>query len=298
MEVPRYPAARRLDLSDKPLLDALFNELQPRISEFTFANLFLFRTAHAYQLTLVGDAHVVLGRGYDGETYFLPPLSGSVADALDHLLGAGLSLYGADEPFLKRYPSGEQTEIVEDRDNSDYLYLRRDMAELAGNRYHKKKNRINYFSSRHLYEATDYSSVHREGCLQLLDEWSRVRQGVASRSLILEAQATREALLLAEVLALEGLVVLVSGKVKAFVFGERLNRDTSVCHFEKADPFLEGLSQLLDREFNRRLFTDCTYVNREQDLGEPGLRAAKLSYHPVAMVRKFRAWRQQPAREK
>ncbi len=85
-------------------------------------------------------------------------------------------------------------------------------------------------------------------------------------------------------------MVLVEGAVRAFVLGEKLNDATSLCHFEKADPFLEGLYQLADREFNRLLYADCSWVNREQDLGEPNLRESKLSYHPVELVKKFRAW--------
>ena len=83
-------------------------------------------------------------------------------------------------------------------------------------------------------------------------------------------------------------MALVEGRVRGLVLGERLNSTTSVCHFQKCDPFMDGLAQLIDREFNARLFTDCTYVNREQDLGEPGLRSAKLTYHPVELVRKYR----------
>jgi hypothetical protein len=56
---------------------------------------------------------------------------------------------------------------------------------------------------------------------------------------------------------------------------------------------MEGLSQLVNREFARLLFTDCMYVNREQDLGESGLRIAKLSYHPVELVKKFKVHRKQ-----
>jgi hypothetical protein len=86
--------------------------------------------------------------------------------------------------------------------------------------------------------------------------------------------------------------VTVEGAVRAFAVGERLNRETAVCHFEKADYFMEGLSQLVNREFARLLFTGCRYINREQDLGEPGLRIAKLSYHPAELVKKFRVRRQ------
>lgn len=291
MEVPHYPDSRTLELADKPLLDGVFTEIRPRISELTFACLYLFRTAHSYRLTMVGGALVVLAKGYDGVPYFLPPLSGERGEASDRLLTEGLTLYGADDAFIAMYLQGKNLEIDEDRDNFDYLYLKSDLAELPGNRYHKKKNRISYFTGKHEFTIEPYSGKQLEGSLGLLDEWRRVRSGIENRSIVLETEAAREGLIKASELGLEGLVALVEGEVKAFVLGERLNLETAVCHFEKADPFLDGLYQLIDREFNRRLFTDCTYANREQDLGEPNLRETKLSYHPVELVRKLRVRR-------
>lgn len=288
MDIPHYPESRPLELADKPLLDGIFASLQPRISEFTFANLYLFRKAHAYRLSMVGDAVVLLGEGYDGTPYFLPPLTGDVGAAADRLLGEGLALYGADELFVKSYLQGSALQVTEDRDSFDYLYLRQELAELPGNRFHKKKNRINYFAARHEYGVEPYGERHLDGCLRLLEEWGRVHADIVSSSLMLEAEASREALGIAGGLGLTGLVVIVAGEVKAFVLGERLNRETSVCQFEKADPFLDGLYQLINREFSRLLFTDCGYVNREQDLGEPNLRESKLSYHPVELVKKYR----------
>jgi hypothetical protein len=167
--------------------------------------------------------------------------------------------------------------------------LRQELAELPGNRFHKKKNRINYFTNRHSSVVEPYSEKYLDGSLHLLHEWRRVRSGIDSPSLMMEAEATVEALQMTPRLGLEGLVVLVEGEVKGFVLGEKLNDTTSLCHFEKADPFMDGLYQLVDREFCRLCFTECTYVNREQDLGEAGLRHSKLSYHPIKMIRKFRA---------
>jgi hypothetical protein len=89
-------------------------------------------------------------------------------------------------------------------------------------------------------------------------------------------------------LGLTGVALMVEGEVAAFALGETLNHETVVCHFEKADPFMEGASQLINREFSRVQSDSCIYINREQDLGESGLRAAKNSYHPFQMVRKFR----------
>jgi hypothetical protein len=288
MTIPSFPVTRQLTLADRELFTELFHDLKPLASEFTFAGLYLFRTAHRYRLGMVGDSVVVLGSGYDGVDYALPPLGGNVAAALRWLLEGGIGIYGADERFVSLYCGGESVDIVEDRDNWDYLYLRHELAELPGNRFHKKKNRVNYFRARHDCRVELLGPGHGDGCLALLDEWGRVRGGGGNRSLLPELAANAEAIRLQGELGLQGVVAIVDGAVKAFALGEKLNDTTSVCHFEKADPFMEGLSQLIDQEFNRRLFTECEFVNREQDLGESGLRNAKLSYQPVEMVKKYR----------
>ncbi len=287
MEIPPYPESRPLIITDKPLLDRLCADIQPRISELTFAGLYLFRYAHEYKLASIADSIILLGKGYDGAEYFLPPLGGDVAAALKVMFASGLPLYGADDQFAAEYLAGNSFQITELRDSCDYLYLREELATLPGGRFHKKKNRINYFTSRHDYSVALFSGEYLDGCLNVLDKLVRSTIDDIGSSLRMELAATYEALRCAEQLGLEGVVVLVNDSVAAFALGERLNRDTAVCHFEKSDPFTEGLSQLVNREFARLLFQECRFLNREQDLGEMGLRSAKLSYHPVELVKKY-----------
>jgi hypothetical protein len=286
MEIPPYPESRPLAPTDKPLLDQLCTNFQPRISELSFAGLYLFRTAHEYKLATVAGSIVVIGTGYDGSVYFLPPLGGDTTAALKVLFADGLPLYGADEIFIDRYLSTYSVHITEMRDSFDYLYLREELALLPGSRFHKKKNRIHYFTSRHDYTVDHFSDEHVNGCLTLLDRWQHSSRDESVRSLLLEVEATAEALRFSKSLGLTGIVIMVNGVVAAFALGEQLNQETAVCHFEKADPFSEGLYQLVNREFAKNLFQDCTYLNREQDLGNTGLRSAKLSYHPVELVKK------------
>jgi len=288
MEIPIYPARRPLELSDRLPLQKIFTELQPEVSELVFANLYLFRKAHDYTLSRAGKSLLVFGRGYGGEPYFLPPLGGERGETARLLLAAGNSLYGADERFVADHLTPAGIAASEDRNSFDYLYLREELATLPGNRFHKKKNRINYFMARHRFSVEPFTPRHLSGALLLLRKWRRVREVATGSPLDLETGATGEALMMAGELGLEGVVVLLEGKVAAFALGERLNRETAVCHFEKADPFTEGLAQLVNREFSRLLFTDCTFINREQDLGESGLRKAKLSYHPLRLVKKYR----------
>jgi|OpeIllAssembly_1097287.scaffolds.fasta_scaffold01546_3 hypothetical protein len=285
--IPLNPSTRPLELNDRTLLQEQFRGLQPLVSELSFANLFLFRHIHRYGLTTVNNSLVISGCGYDGQSYVLPPLSGDVGEAARRLLDEGRTLSAADERFVAEHLAGSRYKVFSDRDNDDYLYLTNELAELSGKRFHKKKNRINYFTARQSYTAEPFCKDHLQSALKLLDEWDRVHSDGSSRSISAESAAAREGLELAEELGLSGVVILTDRGVSAFALGEKLNDSTFVCHFEKADPFLEGAAQLVNREFSRSISADYPYLNREQDLGVSGLREAKLSYHPTRMVSKF-----------
>lgn len=46
---------------------------------------------------------------------------------------------------------------------------------------------------------------------------------------------------------------------------------------------------MINREFAANTINDFTFVNREEDLGEEGLRKAKTSYRPEFFVEKYTA---------
>ena len=79
--------------------------------------------------------------------------------------------------------------------------------------------------------------------------------------------------------------------IQAFALGERLNKSTAVWHFEKALPEINGLSQLVNQWFAKECLAEFEFVNREQDLGIPGLRQAKESYYPDHLVEKMTVFR-------
>ena len=55
----------------------------------------------------------------------------------------------------------------------------------------------------------------------------------------------------------------------------------------KSDEFLEGLYKLREKEFLIHEFPDVKLVNREDDLGLPGLRQAKMSYNPIFFEKRY-----------
>jgi hypothetical protein len=83
-------------------------------------------------------------------------------------------------------------------------------------------------------------------------------------------------------------MVAIDSKVTGFGIGSRLRDDTWVLHFERASAQFKGLYQYLDRECSRRLLPGVTFLNKESDMGDPGLAKAKLSYRPAFRVKSYR----------
>ena len=89
-----------------------------------------------------------------------------------------------------------------------------------------------------------------------------------------------------EQLGMIGGAIRADGRIIAITLGERLTEDTFVVHFEKAYADIQGAYPIINREFVRHELGEYRYVNREEDLGEEGLRKAKLSYRPEILLEK------------
>jgi hypothetical protein len=88
---------------------------------------------------------------------------------------------------------------------------------------------------------------------------------------------------------LKGGAICLHGRIIAFTFGEQLNRDSVVVHVEKADPNIRGAYPAINQGFIEHEWSGMTYINREEDMGEEGLRKAKESYKPEKMIEKYNA---------
>ena len=126
-------------------------------------------------------------------------------------------------------------------------------------------------------------------CLACLDVWRSERGDKDWNGLLeCERQAITKALKNFHELELQGVMIAIDGKVKGFGIGSRLRDDTWVLHFEKASDQVKGLYQYLDRECAKRLFLGVTFLNKESDMGDPGLAKAKQSYRPAFRVKSYR----------
>ncbi len=292
--VPEFPRFKDLSLEERPLFETVFHKFPPLISEFTFTNLFIWR--HAYRLKLSRlDRFLCLLSDTGNDSFFFPPIGdGYLVECyhrlLQHLAEKGISpkVDRVPEVMVAQVDWQKEGLIAEcDRNQSDYVYLTKELIRLQGRKYHRKRNHIKQFKEKYSYQYLPLTREWTTECLRLETEWCNLRHCEAIPGLARESVAIKEAFLNFEKLAVKGGVVLIDGRVEAFTLGEPLNSETVVIHIEKANSAYEGIYSLINQAFLENEWSKYTYVNREQDLGEEGLRKAKESYFPHHMVNKY-----------
>ncbi len=283
-----------LELCDKAVLDAYFSQDPPQISELTFTNLFMWRARYCPVWREWKDHLLIVVRTEREPPFGLPPTgTGDKAEALDYLtqyLGktsADSRICRVDRRVVEQFVDPKRYEVMEDRDNSDYVYLAEELINLPGNRFHGKKNHVNKFMKNYEFEYRNLDDSAVKLFLDLQESWCELRDCQENESLLHEDWAVFEALKHHDVLGFAGGGIFINSKVEAFALGEMLNPDTAVIHIEKANPEIPGLYAVINQMFCKNAWSHVQYVNREQDLGVEGLRKAKLSYHPHHMVDKF-----------
>lgn len=288
MALPAFPNLAPLALEHRAAVTELLRRRPPVVSELTFTNLYMWRDTYRPQVgVLEGLLCVKLAPAYRS-AFWLPPAGEEPARAVGRLL--------ADEgaPSMERVPPDLAAElragnfqVTSDLDNSDYVYRTADLVELKGNRYHQKRTNLRKFEQTHRWEYRPLTPDLLDGCRALQEQWCDVKGcDAAGPALQGEARAVLALLEDWERLEATGGVILVEGRVAAFAAGEQLNADTAVVHVEKADGSMPGVYQLINREFARQ-WAHLPFINREQDMGDPGLRQAKESYRPDHMIEKF-----------
>lgn len=184
-------------------------------------------------------------------------------------------------------------EIREQPGLFDYVYAKKDLAELAGRKYSKKRNLISQFEKAYAADRIDVDFIRNgdlEGCLSCLESWCAERNcdQVPGTSMACEKEAASRALSMMDDTEFRGLRLKLDGKIVAFGIANRLTKNMGVLHFEKALSEYKGLYQYFDRECSRRLFPEnIEFINKESDMDEPGLAQAKQSYYPAFQVKSF-----------
>jgi hypothetical protein len=285
MNPPLYPDFKPLGFEDQDRVKRYLDAHPSGVCEMNFPNILIWKDSERPRFTILNGNLCILIEPTFEPAYFLAPAGGNeIEKTVMTCLTHAPRLSRVPEVFVQK--CGGAFRVEEDRDNFDYVYLADELAELKGKKFDGKRNRIKKFESTfdHAYEKL--RKDHADDCRQLLLRWFE-EKGNGDPYMKAEKDAILEALALFKELCLTGGVVTVAGRVEAFTIGMRLTDDTALIQIEIANPAFPGLAQWINREFVLREWTAFRFINREQDMGVPGLRKAKLSYQPDHLVKKY-----------
>jgi len=285
-------------LEDRDFFDRHYRKYPQTHSDNTFTNMVCWNHYAHYQYAFVND-NVILASTIDGITRFRPPIGPRDPDLLKSLIRLAFEI-SDNEPVVLIDPDTAawikgicpDLNIVPDRDVFEYVYRTADLADLPGKPYLTIRHQVNKFRRNCLYAVEPITRENREEVKRFLIEWCEWKGCEQDAVLAHEKEATFFGIDNFEKLGLSGLIIRVHSKVGAMSLFEPLNADTALVHFEKGMPECDGIYKEINTETAALLKKDFTFVNRESDLGVPGLREAKLRYHPDHMVEVYSIKRQ------
>lgn len=290
---------KKIELSDKSIIDNYLNGNTYRASDFCFSNLFCWKDKFKTEFaTQNGWFFVRFRDNTDRNSYLLPLGKDNLSEAVQYLkydaaaINCKFQIRGLTERMcdeLQRAMPGAFSYKL-NRSVSDYIYSSEKLIHLKGKKLQSKRNHINRFNRENnwIYKSLTNNPDLVKECTKMLNKWMCENAEDKDPSLVYDNIATKLMLENFEYLGLRGGVVCVNGQMQAFSLGAPLTEDTFDVHVEKAmTDNIHGAYTIINQQFVLHEAAEFTYINREEDMGIESLRKAKLSYQPDILLEKF-----------
>jgi len=284
-------------LEDRSFFRQHYSQYPQVHSDNTFTNMVCWNHYANYHYAYVQD-NLILTSTIDGKTRFRPPIGPRNPALLKDLVRLA-ACTGDNEPIIlidqnsaswiqSLYP---RIDMAPDRDQSEYVYSASDLSTLQGRDYVYIRREINRFKRNYTYDIEPITPANGHHIKDFLDQWYASRNEEDGTLAISEKEAVLYGIDHMAETGLSGLAIRVDGKIGAISMFETMNSDTALIHFEKGLQEYPGIYKIINQETASLLAKQFTYINRESDMGVPGLREAKLRYHPHHMVDVYSAMR-------
>jgi len=296
-------------IEQRSLLEEYLRGFDYKTSGLSFSALYMWRNVNKFTWQMIGDYMCIAGLSHleleEGviEPFLFPPLTktGSYdpkklretiyeAKRLFEEQGAKFSIRLLPLnmiDIIKAACPGEM-KYIDDRPNYDYIYKIQDLIDLKGREYHGKKNHLNYFNNNYEYKYVRLTSDMAEKAMAFSDEFNNRKEVLEHEKMMLEMEkeAMKDVFLNIERVGYLAGAIIIDDRIEAISIGGNLNKNTVTVHVEKANVEYRGLYQAINNEFCKHVASNVKFINREEDMGIPNLRKAKLSYKPVKLLEK------------
>ena len=285
---------RDIELSDKDWINSLLTKSNFMSCEYSFANNMAWRRLGDTKICHYGDFYICCSFYDEKPIFTFPAGEGDYKKLFKELreystsLGYPLVISAVNNESLAMLNEVFQNEFTseKDEDSFDYIYNSKELIELQGKKYHQKRNHLANFYNNNNWSFEPLNKDNQDECIELSAISYNDKQSYDDISSVSEQFAINTFFNNFDNFGLKGGVIRIDGKVVAFSIGEKINSDTFCIHIEKAIPEIRGAYVAMNNEFAKYAANDCTYINREEDLGIEGLRKSKRSYYPCFQLEK------------
>jgi ribosomal protein S18 acetylase RimI-like enzyme len=290
-------------IDHKPAFDACFRNTRPQLSDYSFANTFIWRDSIRLRWKLLHDCLCVFANGDGGLTLLFPPIGGgdfsaALRESLDICAQYNRDAGYPHSPRVEYVSEGLLENFPGDFSrcpmSGDYVYRTGRMIDLAGGDLASKRQARNRFARRYAAGTEAFGPQHIEPCLDLLRTWQTQSEDSPSNLMTSvrikrekEILATTEAMKRFGELGLVGMVLYAGDELAGFTFGERLDDSTCSILIEKTDRRFVGAANYIFSEFCRQYWPQTTWCNVGDDWDVPSLAWTKQSYRPEHRLAKW-----------
>ena len=278
---------RPLNLEHAAPLKEKLRHIGHGLSEYCFANLYLFRRVHDYAVVSDGrEPRGIRGRTYDNTPFFMPLFDLTrAADAdLDRLIGDFGCLYPVSREDLDRLDA-DRFIAGHHPDDADYIYSAEKLQSYAGRKLAPKRNLMKQFLAGHRVTGRAYQPELQADAKAVLDRW-QLENGHSPQDT--DYYPALEALALTRELDLFGYVYYADDEPAGFVLAGENTPGMCTVHFAKGVRRFKGIFPYMFNCLANKAGDRFRFFNFEQDLGKANFRKNKQSYDPDRLLSKYR----------
>ncbi len=276
------------------MLRTYFHKFPLPISEYTITNFLIWMEYYEFHIATIGENLFIISERDPSAIHIFPPLGTNWEDFLPDLRRMAkkqqksLEFHRIPESYLPIFSTNEDPwKIIEDRNNWDYLHQVENFVPLHGKEYANLRKKLNRFKRAYQWSFKPITEDLAKDLVDMQEIWCEYRSCTDEISLDFENEGILHILNHWKNYALLGGVIYVKHIPIAFTIAEAVSPEMVVIHIEKASHEYNGAYQAIAHEFARHLDPKFRLLNREQDLGKPGLRRSKLDYKPDDFVKKY-----------
>lgn len=283
-----------VSLGDNKKLSDFLIRYPQRLTGYTFATLVAWQPFFRYGWTFAGPETLLIScfLDPDPQPHLLQPIGPLPSEIAQELIKNAaalpytLKIIGVSDQFMNENAVfAKSFDACEDRAVSNYLYGAEALAKLRGRKYAKKRNLIAQARGLYRWSGQKLTSSLISSCFAVLDSIVNEEHPQVEGMLKRELSALECTLRYFDEFSQQGLLITVDTRPVAFSIFEAISPTTVAIHFERALRSYKGLYQIINRETAKIIAVQgFKYINREEDLGDPGLRDAKMSYHPKEII--------------